>query len=81
MIGCPKCHSLIQGWHHPGCPEDKSAPAESVPINNTYYWVRHPEGSHFIAKYENWHWWVVGLSNAVDVDKGQIICPVQPIRN
>lgn len=46
-----------------------------------YYWCRHPEGSRFVAKLENDHWWVHGQGFAINITRDQIICPVKVPEN
>lgn len=41
---------------------------------NTYYWVRHPEGTRFVAKLENDLWFTVGMQWAIAVTRDQVIC-------
>lgn len=48
---------------------------------NTYYWVRHPEGTRFVAKLENDCWWSCGMNFAVNVTRDQVICQVKPSEN
>lgn len=50
-------------------------------VQNDYYWIRHPEGTRFIAKLENGCWWTVGCQWAINVTRDQVICKVQPPEN
>ena len=44
---------------------------------NTYYWLRHPEGTRFIAKLEGDCWYTFGVQWAIAVTRDQVICPVK----
>ena len=48
---------------------------------NQYYWLRHPEGTRFVAKLENDYWWSVGIPYAINVTRDQVICKVVPPEN
>lgn len=49
---------------------------------NQYYWCRHPtDGTRFIAKLENNHWWTPGNGFAVNVTRDQVICVVKAPEN
>lgn len=51
------------------------------PQDNTYWWCRHPEGSRFLAKYEQGFWWTTGLACSIAVTKDMIITQIQPPEN
>ncbi len=48
---------------------------------NEYYWLRHPDGTRFVAKLENDHWWGVGAQWALNVTRDQVICVVKAPEN
>lgn len=48
---------------------------------NQYYWCCMPDGSRFVAKLENDHWWVTGNAFAINVTRDQIICLVKAPEN
>ena len=48
---------------------------------NQYYWVRHPEGSRFVAKLENDFWWTCGAGFPINITRDQIICMIKPPEN
>jgi len=48
---------------------------------NAYYWCRFPDGTRFVAKLENNHWWVTGQGFAVNITRDQIICQVKAPEN
>jgi hypothetical protein len=48
---------------------------------NEYYWIRHPEGTRFIAKLEANCWYTVGCQWAINVTRDQVICMVKAPEN
>jgi len=42
-------------------------------VQNDYYWIRHPDGTRFIAKLENNLWWGVGIQWSIAVTREQVI--------
>lgn len=42
-------------------------------LDDGYFWVRHPEGTHFVAKHESGQWFACGLRDPIDLDTRQII--------
>lgn len=47
-------------------------------LEGHYYWCRHDDGSHFIAKLNGGNWWVIGLAYAVELTRDQIILHIKP---
>lgn len=49
---------------------------------NQYYWCRNPsDGTRFICKLENDHWYTVGIIYTINITRDQVICPVKPPEN
>lgn len=48
---------------------------------NQYYWIRHADGTRFIAKLENSAWWTFGCSHAIAITRDQVICLVKAPEN
>lgn len=48
---------------------------------NQYYWLRHPDGSRFIAKLENSAWWTCACGHAIAITRDQVICQVKAPEN
>lgn len=48
---------------------------------NSYYWVRAPDGTRLIAKLENDLWWTPGVQWAVNITRDQVICQVKAPEN
>jgi hypothetical protein len=48
---------------------------------NDYYWIRHADGTRFIAKLENNCWWTMGYGLPIDITRDQVICKVQAPEN
>ena len=48
---------------------------------NEYYWLRHSDGTRFIAKLEHDHWWMVGVQWSINVTRDQVICQVKAPEN
>lgn len=48
---------------------------------NQYYWIRHADGTRFIAKLENSAWWAVGCPHMIAITRDQVICLVKAPEN
>lgn len=48
---------------------------------NQYYWIRHADGTRFIAKLENSAWWTFGCPHAIAITRDQVICLVKAPEN
>lgn len=67
--------------HHPAAELAWGINGLSGLQQNEYYWIRHPEGTRFIAKLENDLWWSVGMQFAVAITRDQVICQVKAPEN
>ncbi len=48
---------------------------------NQYYWIRHQDGTRFIAKLENSAWWTVDCGHAIVITRDQVVCMVKAMEN